>query len=74
MCIRVKITGDGTQISRSMHILVIAFTISNESENPNSPGGNHVIALLNSQEKYEYLSEAVKDIASDINFHKISHN
>ena len=42
------------------------FTILDGSENPNSPGGNHVIALLNSQEKYKYLSEAVKDIASDI--------
>ena len=65
-CVRVKITGDGTNVSRSMHILVIAFTILDGSENPNSPGGNHVIALLNAQEKYEYLSEAVKDIASEI--------
>ena len=65
-CIRVKITVDGTQVSRSMHILVIAFTILDGSENPNSPGGNHIIALLNSQEKYEYLSEVVKDITSDI--------
>ena len=65
-CIRVKITGDGTQVSRSMHILVIAFTIIDGTENPNSPVGNHVIALLNAQEKYEYLSEALKGIASDI--------
>ena len=65
-CIRVKITGDGTQVSCSMHILVIAFTILDGTKNPNSPGGNHVIALLNAQEKYECLSEAVKDIASDI--------
>ena len=65
-CIWVKITVDGTQVSRSMHILVIAFTILDGSENPNSPGGNHIIALLNSQEKYKYLSEAVKDITSDI--------
>ena len=49
-----------------MHILVIAFTILDGSENPNSPGGNHIIALLNSQEKYKYLPETVKDIASDI--------
>ena len=64
--IRVKITGDGTQVSRSMHILVIAFTILDGSENPNSPTGNHVIAMLNAQEKYENLSESVKDISEEI--------
>ena len=44
-----------------MHVLVIPFTILDGSENPNSPGGNHVIPMINSQEKYEHLSEAVKD-------------
>ena len=68
--IRVKITGDGTKVSRSMHILIIAFTILDGSENPNSPGGNHVLAMLNCQEKYEHLSEAVKDIANDIKLTK----
>jgi len=53
-----------------MHVLVIAFTILDDSENPNSPGENHVIAMLNSQEKYEHLSEAVKDIANEIKITK----
>ena len=44
--IRLKITDGGTQVSRSMHILLIAFTILVGLENPNSPGGNHVIAIL----------------------------
>lgn len=64
--INVKITGDGTQVSRSMHILVLAFTILDGSENPNSPSGNHTIAMLNAQEKYEHLSHAVKDITNEI--------
>ena len=68
--IRVKITGDGTKVSRSMHILVIAFTILVGLENPNSPCRNHVIAMLNSQENYEHLSEAVKDIANEIELTK----
>ena len=34
--------------------------------NPNSPSGNHTIAMLNAQEKYEHLSHAVKDIANEI--------
>ena len=68
--IRVKITGDGTKVSRSMHVLVIAFNILDGLENPNSPGGNHVIAMLNSQENYEHLMEAIKDIANEIELTK----
>ena len=68
--IRVKITGDGTKVSRSMHILVIAFTTLVGLENPNSPCGNHVIAMLNSQENYGHLSAAVKDIANEIELTK----
>ena len=49
-----------------MHTLVLAFTILDVNENPNSPTGNHVIAMFNTQEKYEYLSEAVKGIANEI--------
>ena len=64
--IRVKLTGDGTRVSRSMHIIVIAFSILNGNENPNLPGGNHVIALLNAEEKYEHLSNALKDIEEEI--------
>ena len=64
--LKVKITGEGTQVSCSMHVLVIAFTILDGNKNPNSPSGNHTTAMLNSQEKYEYLSQAVKDIANEI--------
>ena len=68
--IAVKLTGDGTKVSRSMHILVIAFTILDGCENPNSPNGNHVIAMLNAQENYDHLSVAMKDIAEEINLIK----
>ena len=49
-----------------MQVLVIAYTILNGSKNPNSPGGNHIIVMINSQEKYMHLSKAVKDIANKI--------
>ena len=64
--VKVKITGDGTQVSRSMHVLVLVFTSLDGNENPNSPSGNHVIAMFNAAEKYEYLSGAVKNIANEI--------
>ena len=61
-----KIIADGTQVSRSLHPLVIAFTIIDEEENPNSADDNHIIALIHCQEKYPEISAAVKDIAKEI--------
>ena len=49
---------------------MIAFTIFISLENPNSPSGNHVIAMLNSQDNYEHLSKEVKDIANAIELTK----
>jgi len=43
--VRVKLTGDGTRVSRSMHIIVIAFNVLCGDENPNSPSRNHAIAF-----------------------------
>lgn len=69
--IRVKITGDGTCISHSMHAIVIAFTIIIEDgENPNFPWGNHAIALLNTGEDYDKLSESLEDIQDEIKYFK----
>ena len=60
--VQVKVTGDGTHISHSMHADVIAFVVVEGGTNPNSPGGNHTTAILNAGENYEVLSEALKDI------------
>lgn len=49
-----------------MHTIVIAFTIIKDGENPNSPHGNHTIALLNVGEDYDKLSESLEDIQDEI--------
>jgi len=49
-----------------LHIIVIAFSILHGDENPNSPTGNHPIAILTAQEKYDELSVALKDITDEI--------
>ena len=66
--VEVKVTGDGTIVSRSMHVLVIAFTLVNvkSKECPNSQRGNHVVALINTTEDYNNLQEAVRDIEEEI--------
>ena len=64
--LKVKITGDGTSVSRSMHCVVIAFTIIRDVASPNSPGGNHTIAILNTTENYGTLAESLVEIADEI--------
>ena len=65
--IRVKITGDGTCVSRSVHLVVIAFSLIDfNNENPSSPYGCHVIALINATENYENLQESLTDIADEL--------
>ena len=48
--VKVKITGDGTCVSCSMHVIVIAFAIIGSKESPNSSRGNDVLALVNTNE------------------------
>ena len=64
--IRVKITGDGTSISRSMHCVVVAFSVIRDSANPNSPGGNHTVAILNTLEDYNCLAESLQEVTDEI--------
>ena len=65
-CLKVKITGDGTSVSRSMHLVVVAFTLVEDESNCNSPKGNHTIALVNTTEQYDNLSEALDDITNEV--------
>ena len=64
--LKVKITGDGTRVSRSMHVVVIRFSIIGTIERSNSPRGNHVLALVNTDENYDGLVEAMEDICRSI--------
>ena len=63
--VKVKITGDGTCVSRSMHVVMIEFTIIGSKESPNSPGGNHVLTLINTNESYADLKEGMEDICDE---------
>lgn len=51
--------------------MVVAFTIIGKGENPNSADDNHIIALIDCQEKYPEVSATVKDIATQIDAIKI---
>jgi hypothetical protein len=63
--IKVKLTGDGTQIARGLSVVNVAFTILEEGQQATSVVGNHSIAILRVSEKYDDLASALEDIISE---------
>ena len=62
----VKITRDKTVACRSLHLVVIAFSLMFDNEMPTSPNKNYTIALINTTEDYDNLLESLEDIANEI--------
>ena len=62
----VKLSGDGTTVSRSVHLVVIAFIIIHNEIIANSPNDHCTIALVNCKESYECIAECVTDILTEI--------
>jgi len=64
----VKIIGDGTSVSRTMHLVVIDFSLLDFMKIHRC----HTIALLNTTEDYDNLYKALTDIADEMkNLHYI---
>ena len=63
--IRIKLTGDGTQIGRESKVVNIAFTILDEGENAQSVNGNYSVAIVKIEESYEDLANALQDICRE---------
>ena len=64
--IRIKLTGDGTQIARGLSVVNIGFTVLEEGQNRAcSAFGNHSLAILKVSEKYEELVAGLEDICTE---------
>ena len=63
--IRVKLTGDGTQIARGFTVVNFAFTILEEDELVCSAKGNHSIGIFKVSENYDDLAAALKDFIEE---------
>ena len=62
--LRVKLSGDGTKVSR-LHVINLAFTVV-DTPTATSVAGNHTIAILKTGESYENLASGLADIAKEI--------
>ena len=60
--VRVKLTGDGTNIGKHLHVVNFAFTILDEGDLAYSAAGNHCIAIFKEAEHYDSLKLCLQDI------------
>ena len=64
--IRIKLTGDGTQIARGLSVVNVSFTVLEEGQiRACSAFGNHNIAILRVSEKYKELKAGLEDIIAE---------
>lgn len=64
--LRVKLSGDGTNIGKRLHVINITFTILEEGSRAMAAEGNHLVAVVKIQENYDDLFVAMGDIRHDI--------
>ena len=61
-----KLTGDGTNVGKRLHVVNFGFTILDEGDIACSAAGNHCLAIFKEPESYQSLKNALKDIISDV--------
>lgn len=60
-----KISGDGTQIGKRIHVVNVTFTIINENRS-GSAQGNYPLCIVRTKEKYSNLSLALQDLRQEV--------
>lgn len=64
--IRVKLSGDGTNIGKHLHVINFTFTLLDEGSKAYSSNGNHVIAILKEEEICDSLQRGLEDIPNEV--------
>ena len=65
--IKIKISGDGAQMTRNYNFMLMSFGIVDRSEDVMAAKGNHTIAVVKGKENYSTLETCFKDVFRDIN-------
>lgn len=64
--IKIKLSGDGTNIGKRISVVNITFTILNEKTLAMSERGNYILAVLRTTESYDTLAESLSDIVKEM--------
>lgn len=66
-CIKIKISGDGAQMTRNSNFILMSFALLYPSQDIMAAKGNHTIAVVNGKEDYSTLKTCFGDVFRDIN-------
>ncbi len=64
--INMKLSGDGTRIGKRLHVIHFTFTLLEEGCLAYTSEGNHTLAIVKDEEKYEPVRDALQDIRSEV--------
>ena len=64
--VRVKLSGDGTNIGKRLHVINFTFTLLGEGSVAYGYEGNHTLAVLKEPENYESLAKGLEDIRLEV--------
>lgn len=64
--VNVKLSGDGTNIGKRLHVVNFTFTLLEEGAHAYSYEGNHTLAIFKEAEKYEQLRMALEDVRKEV--------
>ena len=63
--VRVKLSGDGTNVGKHLHLVNITFTLLDDISS-GSFEGNHILVIAKCEENYDSLSLALTDIVNEV--------
>ena len=73
--LRVKLSGDGTNVGKRLHLINFTFTLLDEGSSAHSSQGNHILAVLKEPEKYDTIKNGLADIRKEVEDLKtVEHN
>ena len=64
--VHVKLSGDGTNIGKRLHVVNFTFTLLEEGSHVHSFEGNHTLVIFKEAEKYEQLKLALEDVCKEV--------
>lgn len=64
--IKIKLSGDGTNIGKRISVINITFTILNEKNLAMSEKGNYLLAVIRTSESYDTLANSLADLIEEM--------
>lgn len=64
--IKIKLSGDGTNIGKRLKIVNFTYTILDEKEIAMNEQGNYILAIVKTTETYDNLRESLSDLRSEM--------